>query len=134
MYFIVSKADKATVLAQEPSRVKARAMAKELGGTVKTEAPGAAPAAPASKKKIAQPKTKAKSTRAETSPDVLAKGKAALQAAVKAELNKVGIVRAVSGVKGLQRRDVFALIQAHNLGIADATISTQYQVTRSGKA
>jgi hypothetical protein len=55
-----------------------------------------------------------------------------------AKKTKVQIVRdlALWGDKKLQRRDVFALIKSYpgsDLGIADATISTQFQFARSGK-
>lgn len=84
------------------------------------------------KVRAAKPAPKKQEPRVETSPAVLAKGAAALEAAVAASLNKVGVVRAVAAVSGLQRRDVFALILAEKrLGIAPATIATQYQKARS---
>jgi hypothetical protein len=51
---------------------------------------------------------------------------------------KVQIVRFLAAWNGnaLQRRDVFKLVKGFivNLEIADATISTQFQLVRSGKA
>lgn len=54
--------------------------------------------------------------------------------------SKVALVRTLSAWKSkdgvqLQRRDVYAIIRGHAVGanIADATISTQFQLVRSGK-
>lgn len=151
MYYVISKTAPVTLFASVAKRDEARDTARTLGGTVKTEAEykkiGYTPPAPKAPtmmdiaKKIA--KTTKRTTvgkaapkvakRVEATPAALAAGAKALAAAQKAELNKVGIVRSVSKVSGLARRDVIALITAADLGIALATISTQFQVVRSGK-
>lgn len=147
MYFIISKVKPVTLLAKVASRVDARAQAKTLNGTVKTEAEVAKiefakPTIMELAQKVAtSPKVrttvgkKDKAPRhAPTAPAAMLAGERALAAAIKAELNKVGIVRAVAKVAGLQRRDVFTIIGSNpKLAIAGATISTQYQVVRSGK-
>jgi hypothetical protein len=153
MYYVIDKARAGKFISPMDSRAMARKAAKDLGGIVQTEAQvralgdlyfkAAKPSimdlakgvAKASKKRATVGKKAKVSKRTETTPAVIASGEKALAAAIKAELNKVGIVRAVAKVASLQRRDVFAIIGKHpELDIAAATISTQFQVVRSGKA
>lgn len=83
-------------------------------------------------------KEKAAPKRPATGDDVLAQAAAHLVAFCKGNPTKVQIVRELAAWNGnaLQRRDVFAVIAGApvDLGIASATISTQFQLVRSGKA
>jgi hypothetical protein len=58
---------------------------------------------------------------------------------IAAGLVKVGLVRALAGWESsgekpvkLQRRDLYAILHGLNVDVADATISTQFQLVRSG--
>ena len=150
MYFITSKGKSSVqLLATVAGRAEARTQAKLLGGTVRTESeanalglhgPVAKPSimdkavaiAKAPKARTTVGKAVKVAKRIAATPAALEAGKKAVAAAVKAELNKVGIVHAVARVAGLQRRDVIAIIEAADLGIAVATVSTQFQRVRSG--
>jgi len=149
MYHVVSKTQPRTLFVSLENRAQARAEAKRVGGTVKTDAEfrpvtGAAGTKPSimelaqgvaksSRKRSTVGKKEKVTKRQPSTPAALAAGEKALAAALKAELNKVGVVRAVSQVAGLQRRDVIAIVTAADLDIAPATISTQFQLVRSGK-
>lgn len=83
---------------------------------------------------------KADPKRPATDEGVIAQAREHLLAIARPEAkkSKVQIVRdmALWGNKKLQRKDVFGLIKSYpgtDLGIADATISTQFQFARSGK-
>jgi hypothetical protein len=77
--------------------------------------------------------------RVATPEAVLAEALVYLKAGVKAQVNKVTLVRglatwvAADNKTRLQRRDMFALIGQVDYPIAGATISTQFQLARSGK-
>lgn len=76
--------------------------------------------------------------RVATSEAVIREAVAYAKQGVKAEANKVTMVRALAawsssdGFK-LQRRDMFVVLREAGAELADATISTQFQLVRSGK-
>lgn len=175
MYVITSKTIKGeliTVLGTHQKREKARQMAADLGGTVRTDAEvdklyaegklntkgltriytPAGYEAPkrASLVDIAADIAKSTTSRKTIGKKVKAPKRVAtpedvLEAAVKfvdeqnaAAANKVQTVRALAAWKHstgvqLQRRDMFTVLRRHACGanIADATISTQFQIVRA---
>lgn len=82
--------------------------------------------------------------RVATSPETLAAA-AALLEALPADTSKVSAVRILAGLwgcnlpwqdgegRGIQRRDALALFAQYRGGVAAATVSTQWQLVRSGK-
>lgn len=129
-----AKADKA------PSKRK-QAQAKAEAEWAKTFKPGSIVAA--AKKVKATPKArvlpkkdKVVNKRVDTDADTLKAAKKYLaDLARKGELSKVGVVREMAAWNGevLQRRDVHALVaEFPKLEIAPATVSTQFQLVRSG--
>jgi hypothetical protein len=83
-------------------------------------------------------KEKAEPKRRTTTDETMAAAGHAMTEFAKTNPTKVQIVRFLAAWNGnaLQRRDVFKLVKGFivNLEIADATISTQFQLVRSGKA
>lgn len=154
MYYITTKrnVEPAALLGKSAFRGEARSLAKELGGTVRTEEEFEALSIPAAKTTMVSLATeiakapKAKLTigtkekflkRVFTSAAVLKEASAMLKAPA-ADESKVDTVRrlarwtATDGTK-LQRRDALALLAVSHPTIAPATVSTQWQLVRSGK-